>query len=282
MDRECVSLLPRVCEVLAASGSSLPDDTSLEKLLDWFTGLTKAGTSLLESCPCLLEFISTVVHNRALDPSILSFTLRLTGFVAVTEVAFKVLQVKPRILLLNCSIQFNSMLYNNNNVNSEFRQFFMFDSSDFLKPLLQLQTDKSLFVTSAANQMLAHVLLSCQSVSSVGSNDVDEEGEDVGRSGGSIADLEYSAVTVETNQDYAAVVTAISECLKKSLVPRENTQLHQSLQILKLLALLLAQTRPPLWEKLLQMVADSVDELLAAGYSQLILPLMDVILAAYR
>ena len=43
MDRECVSLLPRVCEVLRGSGSSLPDDTSLEKLLDWFTGLTEAG-----------------------------------------------------------------------------------------------------------------------------------------------------------------------------------------------------------------------------------------------
>lgn len=37
MDRECVSLLPRVCEVLADSSKSLPDDTSLEKLLDWFT-----------------------------------------------------------------------------------------------------------------------------------------------------------------------------------------------------------------------------------------------------
>lgn len=43
MDRECVSLLPRVCEVLLDSGRSLPDDTSLEKLLDWFTGLTGAG-----------------------------------------------------------------------------------------------------------------------------------------------------------------------------------------------------------------------------------------------
>lgn len=43
MDRECESLLPRVCEVLLDSGRSLPDDTSLEKLLDWFTGLTDAG-----------------------------------------------------------------------------------------------------------------------------------------------------------------------------------------------------------------------------------------------
>ncbi|XP_035811567.2 BRCA1-associated ATM activator 1 isoform X2 [Amphiprion ocellaris] len=293
MDRECVSLLPRVCEVLAASGSSLPDDTSLEKLLDWFTGLTKAGTSLLESCPCLLEFISTVVHNTALDPSILSFTLRLTGFVAVTEVAFKVLQESSVLdLVFNLQHWQEAGLWEDPCIRIGWIQglrtmmqhpkaLSFFVQADFLQPLLQLQTDKSLFVASAANQMLAHVLLSCQSVSSVGSNDVDEEGEDVGRSGGSIADLEYSAVTVETNQDYAAVVTAISECLKKSLVPRENTQLHQSLQILKLLALLLAQTRPPLWEKLLQMVADSVDELLVAGYSQLILPLMDVILAAY-
>lgn len=43
MDSECASLLPQVCEVLADSGRSLPDDTSLEKLLDWFTGLTKSG-----------------------------------------------------------------------------------------------------------------------------------------------------------------------------------------------------------------------------------------------
>lgn len=43
MDGQCVSLLPGVCEVLAGSGRALPDDTSLEKLLDWFTGFTKAG-----------------------------------------------------------------------------------------------------------------------------------------------------------------------------------------------------------------------------------------------
>lgn len=43
MDADCASLLPGVCAVLAASGRSLPDDTSLEKLLDWFTGLTEAG-----------------------------------------------------------------------------------------------------------------------------------------------------------------------------------------------------------------------------------------------
>lgn len=43
MDGQCVSLLPGVCEVLAGGGRVLPDDSSLEKLLDWFTGFTKAG-----------------------------------------------------------------------------------------------------------------------------------------------------------------------------------------------------------------------------------------------
>uniref|UniRef100_A0A668SAT2 BRCA1 associated ATM activator 1 n=1 Tax=Oreochromis aureus TaxID=47969 RepID=A0A668SAT2_OREAU len=89
MDRECVSLLPRVCEVLAASGSSLPDDTILEKLLDWFTALTE---SLLEACPCLLEFISAVIHDTASAPGVLSFTLRLIGLLAAAEDAFRILK----------------------------------------------------------------------------------------------------------------------------------------------------------------------------------------------
>uniref|UniRef100_A0A3B5KCQ6 BRCA1-associated ATM activator 1 n=1 Tax=Takifugu rubripes TaxID=31033 RepID=A0A3B5KCQ6_TAKRU len=93
MDSECASLLPRVCEVLADSRRALPDDTSLEKLLDWFTGLTKSGGCLLETCPCLLDFISSVGNNTALDPAVLSFTLKLTGLLAASEDGFKILRV---------------------------------------------------------------------------------------------------------------------------------------------------------------------------------------------
>uniref|UniRef100_A0A8D3ECC7 BRCA1-associated ATM activator 1 n=1 Tax=Scophthalmus maximus TaxID=52904 RepID=A0A8D3ECC7_SCOMX len=94
MDRgECVSLLPRVCEVLRDSGRSLPDDTSLEKLLDWFSGLTEAGGSLLEAHPCLLEFISTVVNKTSSDPDVISFALKLSGLIAATEDGFETLQV---------------------------------------------------------------------------------------------------------------------------------------------------------------------------------------------
>lgn len=130
--------------------------------------------------------------------------------------------------------------------------------------------------------MLAHILLFFQPVSSAGCNGVDKKEEDDGRTNASITDLEQSAITTDTGAQYTAVVAAISEYLKESVVPKENTQLHQSLQILKLLALLLAQAGPPLRDKLLQAVADSLEELVAAGCSQLMLPLMDVILAAYR
>lgn len=114
--------------------------------------------------------------------------------------------------------------------------------------------------------MLAHVLLSCQPVSSAGCNGVDKK-ED-GRT--------------HTGAEYTAVVTAISEYLKESLVPKENTKLCQSLPMLKLLALLLAQAGPRLQNDLLQTVADSLEELVTAGCSQLTLPLMDIILAACR
>lgn len=87
---------------------------------------------------------------------------------------------------------------------------------------------------------------------------------------------------METSVEYTAVVVAISEYLKESLVPKEKTQHHQSVQLLKLLALLLAQARPPLQDTLLQTVTDSLEELVTAGCSQLTLPLMDVILAAHR
>ncbi|KAM8773566.1 integrator complex assembly factor BRAT1 [Acanthopagrus schlegelii] len=278
MDRECVSLLPAVCEVLAGSGRSLPDDTSLEKLLDWFTGLTKAGGSLLEACPCLLDFISAVVSNTASDPGVLSFTLKLAGLAAATEKGFRMLQESSLLdLVFNLQRWQEAGLWEDpclrigwiqglNNLLLHPKALNFFVQSDFIEPLLQLQTDTSLFVASAANQLLAHILIFFQPVSSAGCNGLDKKEEDDGRTQTSI---------------HTAVVMTISQYLKESLVPKENKQLHQSLQILKLLALLLTQAGPPLRDKLLQTVSNPLEELVAAGCSQLTLPLMDVILAAY-
>uniref|UniRef100_A0A665UJI8 BRCA1 associated ATM activator 1 n=1 Tax=Echeneis naucrates TaxID=173247 RepID=A0A665UJI8_ECHNA len=94
MDADCVLLLPGVCQVLLDSGRSLPDDTTLEKLLDWLTGITEAEGSLLEVHPCLLEFISFVVCKTSSDPSVISFTLKLCGLMGATEDGFKRLQVE--------------------------------------------------------------------------------------------------------------------------------------------------------------------------------------------
>lgn len=113
--------------------------------------------------------------------------------------------------------------------------------------------------------MLAHILLFFQPISSAGCNGVDKSDD-------------WRAQT----SIHADVVMAISEYLKDSLVPKESTQLHQSLQTLKLLALLLAQAEPPLRDMLLHTVTDSLEELVTKGCSQLTLPLMDVILAARR
>uniref|UniRef100_A0A3B4G9M0 BRCA1-associated ATM activator 1 n=1 Tax=Pundamilia nyererei TaxID=303518 RepID=A0A3B4G9M0_9CICH len=152
---KCVSLLPRVCEVLAASGSSLPDDTILEKLLDWFTARPRWTRHCASSYICII-FVCLFL--------------------------------------------------------------------DFIEPLLQLQTDTSLFVASAANQMLSHVLLFCQPVSSIGCNGTNKKEDDA--------------------------------------------QLHQCQQTLRLLALLLGQTKPPLHDKLLQTVTASLEEMVAADCNE--------------
>lgn len=55
--------------------------------------------SLLESYPCLLDFISTVVSKTSLDPGVISFALKLSGLMAATEDGFKKLQVKPHSTL---------------------------------------------------------------------------------------------------------------------------------------------------------------------------------------
>ncbi|XP_017158939.1 integrator complex assembly factor BRAT1 isoform X2 [Poecilia reticulata] len=253
MDSQCVSILPRVCGVLLVSGSSLPDDTSLEKLLDWFTTVAQTGPSLLEACPCLVDFVSKVAFNYASGSSILSFTLKLTGLIGASEDGFKVLKECSVLKLVfnpqhwqeaglwedPCLrigwIQGLKMILQHSEALSFFAQ------ADLIEPLLQLQTDPSLFVASAANQTLAQVLLLCQSLSSVGHN------------GSKNRDLEHNS---------------------------EISQLPGSQQILRLLAMLLVRVGPPLRDTLLLAVMNSLEELVTTSCSQLTVPLLDVILAA--
>lgn len=66
--------------------------------------LTNAGGCLLETCPCLIDFISSVVDNTALDPAVLSFTLKLTGLSAASEDGFRILRVDDSQHGVNCAI----------------------------------------------------------------------------------------------------------------------------------------------------------------------------------
>ncbi|XP_077574840.1 integrator complex assembly factor BRAT1 [Stigmatopora nigra] len=268
MDEEIGTLLPGVCKVLADSSKPLPDDTSLEKLLDRLTELSEAGVSLAKSCPCLLDLISAMASNPTSDPSILSFALKLSGLIAATKDGFTALQERLAIEVI-FSVQrwkdaklwddpcirigwihgLNRML-----VHPKALSFFV--QSGFIKTLLQLQGDTSMFVSSAANQLLAHILLSIQP---------EEEAH---------ANSNLSA-------EYSTVVLQLSNHIKESMVPKEGALVDGSLQILKLLALILAQAHHFLQDQLLKSVAASLEVLVEAGYSKLTLPLMDVIMAGY-
>ncbi|KAM4603328.1 integrator complex assembly factor BRAT1 [Polymixia lowei] len=299
MDRECVALLPHVCKVLADSGRSLPDDTSLEKLLDWFTGLTSTGRSLLDACPCLSEFISSVIHNTASDPSVLSFTLKLTGLLAATEDSFRLLQEHSILGLAFDSQRWQEAglwedpcmrigwIQGLRNMLQHPLALHFLITTELTKPLLQLQTDASLFVASAANQVLAHILVCFQPVSSEGCHGMKKE-ENEGRTHACTkapvameTDIESLAFSMGTSCEYTAVTMDILEHLKVSLVSKENVHLHQSLQSLKLVALLLAQARTPLRGMLLSTVLGSLEALVTAGHSQQTPLLLDILLTAY-
>ncbi|XP_061685300.1 BRCA1-associated ATM activator 1 [Syngnathoides biaculeatus] len=268
MDKESASLLPGVCALLADSAKPPPDDTSLEKLLDRLTELSEAGVSLPESCPCLLDFISATASGSTSDPSILSFALKLGGLLSADEDGYRALQARSALeAMFSVERWKDSGPWDDPCVrigwvhglrrmllHPEALAFFV--RSDFIKPLLQLQSDPSMFVASAANQLLAHILLAAQP----------EEDERPGS---------------ETSAEHLALVQQASDHIKESLVPKEGAPLAGSLQVLKLLALILDRARRPLREQLLKAAAASLEELADAGCSQLTAVLMDVIMAAY-
>ncbi|XP_073722259.1 integrator complex assembly factor BRAT1 isoform X3 [Misgurnus anguillicaudatus] len=172
MDDDCLSLLPLICVALADPRQSPPDDTSLEKLLDWFKELPRQsnGDCLLQQQPCLLKFISSVCKCKDMDHTILSFTLKLTGYLADTEQGFSLLKEEG---LLACVFEKDGWcvpdFWHDASVRSGWVQGLLnmlnhWKALDFIcgnglvKVLLHLQNDPSLFVSSLANQLLVNIL----------------------------------------------------------------------------------------------------------------------------
>uniref|UniRef100_A0A8C1XSJ5 BRCA1-associated ATM activator 1 n=1 Tax=Cyprinus carpio TaxID=7962 RepID=A0A8C1XSJ5_CYPCA len=275
MDSDCLSLLPAVCLVLADPKQAPPDDTSLEKLLDWFKELHSQsnGQVLLQDQPCLLEFISSVCTSETTDPAILSFTLKLTGLLAATKQGFHLLEEGG---LLLCAFEREACyvcdLWEDASVRSGWLQGLLNmlkhqKSLDFIcrngliKVVLQLQNDRSLFVASLANQLLVHILNFLTSSSTTNGSDA---------VGSSVSSLRSDWVSVSSE-----IMNAVVEALSSEDHP-------QVLLGLRLLSLVLSQCGEPIRSMLWKDVLVPLEVLIKRGSESLTQTLMTVLQAAVR
>nr|XP_037851096.1 BRCA1-associated ATM activator 1 isoform X2 [Chlorocebus sabaeus]XP_037851097.1 BRCA1-associated ATM activator 1 isoform X2 [Chlorocebus sabaeus] len=171
MDPECSRLLPALCAVLVDPRQPVADDTCLEKLLDWFKTVTEGESSLvlLQGHPCLVELLSHVLKVQDLSPGVLSFSLRLAGTFAAQENCFQYLQGELLPGLFGEAGPLGRAAWAVPTVRSGWIQglrslaqhpsalCFLADHGA-VDTIFSLQGDSSLFVASAASQLLVHVL----------------------------------------------------------------------------------------------------------------------------
>ncbi|XP_048176661.1 BRCA1-associated ATM activator 1 isoform X2 [Corvus hawaiiensis] len=171
MTRECALLLPGVCAALADPRQPGLDDTCLEKLLDWFRSLTwfDPTVELLQDNPCLTELITSVLALPDPSPSILSFTLQLAGILASSESRFQHLQEKLLGRLFGQEGPRGGAAWEDASVRSGWVKgvhsmvhhqpaLHFLCSTGGMDVIFALQGDPSLFVASAASQLLVHIL----------------------------------------------------------------------------------------------------------------------------
>ncbi|KAG7491969.1 hypothetical protein MATL_G00009510 [Megalops atlanticus] len=279
MDDECAELLPLVCALLANPKYTLSDDTCLEKLLDWFTNLTETDSSLLEVNSCLIGFVSNICKSKTADPSILSFALKLSGLLASTEDGFEVLQQQNVLehafeykgwsessLWEDATVRSGWIHGLENMIKHQKAMLFLFKNG-LTEVILNLQTDKSLFVASAANKLLAHILnfgeviAMCPKGNKTELSGVHKDG--IGREC-----PEWTDGTME-----------IVRHLGDSLMSGVPFRIDQSL---KLVALSLAHCQPHVREMLWQKTEGAIEVLLGNGQSSLTKLFMEVLQAAAR
>ncbi|NXG15311.1 BRAT1 protein, partial [Grallaria varia] len=172
MTRECSVLLPGVCAALADPRQPGLDDTCLEKLLDWFRSLTwfDPTVELVQDNPCLTELITSVLALPEPSPSILAFTLQLAGILASSENRFQHLQQEKllgrlfgqdgprgRALWEDASVRSGWVKGVHSMVHHQPALHFLC-SQGGMDVIFTLQGDPSLFVASAASQLLVHML----------------------------------------------------------------------------------------------------------------------------
>ncbi|KAM4878009.1 integrator complex assembly factor BRAT1 isoform 2-T2 [Thomomys bottae] len=171
MDPECSRLLPALCAALADPRQPLADDTCLEKLLDWFKTVAEAESSLLllQENPALVELLSHVLKSQDVSARVLSFSLRLAGMFAAQEDCFLYLQGELLRGLFGEGGPLCWAAWSVPTVRSGWIQglrslaqhtsaLHFLVNSGAVDTVLSLQGDPSLFVASAASQLLVHTL----------------------------------------------------------------------------------------------------------------------------
>ncbi|KPP69517.1 BRCA1-associated ATM activator 1-like [Scleropages formosus] len=284
MDPDCAELLPLVCEVLANPDRALPDDTCLEKLLDWFAALTNKapGLSLLELNPCLVSFISSVCTSKSAEPSVLAFALKLAGLLASNERAFPLLKEEG---IMKNAFEYQGWMESSvwedatvrsgwihglQNVLKHWQAMQFVLENGLLKAILRLQSDRSLFVASATNQLLACILTF--PTSPAGHLSV-KEARTTERKNERNACCGHDSP--ERNEGAAQIVEHVEE----SLTSRVPFRAHQSL---KLIALSLTGCQPHVREVLWQKTVEAKEMLMGNGQSSLVQPFLEVLRAAAR
>ncbi|KAM8962010.1 integrator complex assembly factor BRAT1 [Pelodytes ibericus] len=172
MDPECSQLLPHVCGVLLDNRQLMNDDSVFEKLLDWFKSLTTKVRAdlLLEENQCIIGLLQQVLSAAAIDPSLLAFTMKLTGIFAAHEEGFNYLLNGEIVQDMFGQHSWTNVMWQHVNVRMawisgllsmvQHRQAVNFLSeSGALQTMLNLQCDRSMFVASAVNDLVAHVFL---------------------------------------------------------------------------------------------------------------------------
>ncbi|KFQ86468.1 BRCA1-associated ATM activator 1, partial [Phoenicopterus ruber ruber] len=125
---------------------------------------------LVQDNPCLTEFITSVLALPEPSPSILSFTLRLAGILAASEERFQYLQQEKLLVrLFGRDGPLNSAVWEDASVRSGWVEgvhsmmhhqpaLHFLCNGGGIDVIFTLQGDPSLFVASAAGQLLVHVL----------------------------------------------------------------------------------------------------------------------------
>ncbi|KAK6475999.1 BRCA1-associated ATM activator 1 isoform X1 [Huso huso] len=297
MERECAELLPSVCAVLADSKESVPDDTCLEKLLDWFRELTGKvpGLSLLQQNPCLTDLISSVHKLSDPEPSILSFISRLAGLLAASEDAFYCLEQQSiltelfgnRELIETDATVRCGWIHGLLSMLQHWPAMKFILKYELIAVILKLQRDSSLFVASAANQLLAHILTFPKHQEASPSSMYSEWTECVKEIARHVEDSLESGIPQHVQQSLKLVTLALGNCQPvvmemlwqkvgghmESLLEKDPTNMAQ-----RLMELLLTASRTPLFNSTDSKIVTVMSLMLCSLTPTLAIPLASGIL----